>query len=366
MKTSTMCILSVPMLVAGAIALSGCGKSGNPTTISYREIGICKSFETAGTPQQAKADEGFAIFKIESVDNSKNRSAFYFDPVRFYVNQSTAETKGNIYNRNQRFMNADTRIGSALGVKYVDKITVPKGEKVDDVGYILIPLGLNNPSGGPEADKLNFDVTFDPGSGERGGFESVAEGINIVKINSADTKFSVVENCKDLSLETARFDDEPGKQTYRDQKQPTDRTLNIYYATNRVPDQSTIRINYTGDRAKTLSFGVMQVRVPDNHHSGNVEYDPNLINIKIERAYMADNFVVRGITSFERSKFVEFLHEDNRDTALVFVHGYHNSFDEGAFRLAQIVWDGQLWGLVPVLFSWPSKNDVTAHESPHF
>src|SRR5208283_5441385 len=125
MKLSKISILSVPLLAAGAIALSGCGKSGNPTTISYRQIGICKSFVTAGTPQQPNADEGFAVFKVESIDNSKNGSAFYFDPVRFYVNQSTAETKGNIYKRDQRFMNADSRIGPALGVKYVDKITIP-------------------------------------------------------------------------------------------------------------------------------------------------------------------------------------------------------------------------------------------------
>jgi len=177
MKPSTISILSVPLLAAGAIALSGCGKSGTPTTITYHQIGICKSYVTAGTPQQPNAGEGFAIFKVESIDNSKNGSAFYFDPVRFYVNQSTAETKGNIYKRDQRFMNADSRIGPALGVKYVDKITVPKGEKVDDVGFFLIPLGLNNPSGGPEADKWNFDVTFDTGSGERGGFERPARGI---------------------------------------------------------------------------------------------------------------------------------------------------------------------------------------------
>jgi hypothetical protein len=198
MKPSTISILSVPLLAAGAIALSGCGKSGTPTTITYHQIGICKSFVTAGTPQQPNAGEGFAVFKIDSVDNSNNGSAFYFDPVRFYVNQSTAEEKGNIYKRNQRFMNADTRIGPALGVKYVEKITIPKGEKVDDVGFVLIPLGLNNPSGGPEADKWNFDVTFDTGSGERGGFESVAEGIKIVKTNPPDTKYTVIENCKEL------------------------------------------------------------------------------------------------------------------------------------------------------------------------
>ncbi|MGO8846767.1 MAG: hypothetical protein ACLQFI_15815 [Methylocella sp.] len=196
MKLSKISILSVPLLAAGAIALSGCGKSGTPTTITYRQIGICQSYETSAV-QHPKADEGFGIFKIESVDNSNNSSAFYFDPVRFYVNQSKPEDKGNIYRQDRRFMIPDARIGPALGVKYVDKVTVPKGEKVEDVGFILIPLVLTNPTQGT-ADKYNFDVTFDTGTGDRGTFDSVAEGIKIVKSNPPDTKYTVIENCKEL------------------------------------------------------------------------------------------------------------------------------------------------------------------------
>ena len=141
------------------------------------------------------------------------------------------------------------------------------------------------------------------------------------------------------------------------QKRPIDRTLNIYYATNRALDQSEIRINYTGDLANNLSFGIMQVRVPDNHHEGNVETDSNLIHVKLDRDYMKDNFVIRGITTYERIEFIKQLRDDKRDTVLIFVHGYNSSFEGGAFRLAQIVWDGQLWNSIPILFSWPSKHN---------
>ena len=40
-------------------------------------------------------------------------------------------------------------------------------------------------------------------------------------------------------------------------------------------------------------------------------------------------------------------------TALVFVPGFNTSFEEGAFRLAQITFDMQFEGS-PILFSWPS------------
>ena len=200
MKLSTVSILSVPLLTAGSIALSGCSKNSTPTTIAYHQVGICKTYEEHGRIQQAKDNEGFAVFKIESVDNSKNSSSFYFEPERFYVNQSTEAQKGNIYAQNRRFMNPDPRIGDALSVKYVSKTSIPNGEKLDDAGFALIPLGTNNPSGGPEAEKYNFNVTYDTGTGDRGGFDSVAEGILIVKTNPPDAKYTVIESCKELQL----------------------------------------------------------------------------------------------------------------------------------------------------------------------
>ena len=200
MNAPTRSILSVPLLAVGSIALLGCGQQATPTKISYHQVGICKNYATPTSTQQAKANEGFAIFKIDLIDNSQNGNAFYLDPERFYVNQSTAEQKGNIYAQNRRFINPDPKIGSALGVKYVATATIPKGEKFDDVGFALIPLGTNNPSGGAEADQYNFKVTYDTGSGDRGSFDSVAEGIQIVKTNPPDTKYSIIENCKELQL----------------------------------------------------------------------------------------------------------------------------------------------------------------------
>jgi len=202
MKTSTKYFLSVPMLIAGAVALSGCGRStSSPTTITYHQVGLCKSYETPAGTQQARANEGFAIFKIESVDNTKYNDEFKFDPGRFYVDQTTEEqkTKG-IYGWDRRFVNKDPRIGKALGVKYVAEVNIPAGGKLDDPGFALIPLSTNNPTGRPEADKYNFQLIYDTGTEERGSIQSVSEGIIFVRTNAADTKWPIVENCKELPL----------------------------------------------------------------------------------------------------------------------------------------------------------------------
>jgi hypothetical protein len=111
-----------------------------------------------------------------------------------------------------------------------------------------------------------------------------------------------------LSCETGGPIPGPGQYIYikeaTTQKQPTDRTVQIYYATNRAAAQSRIRTNYTGDRADKLSFGIMQVRVPENHHTGVVEYDRSFDNIQLELDYMKHNFVVSGINPLKRDQLI--------------------------------------------------------------
>ncbi|QXX74373.1 alpha/beta hydrolase [Methylovirgula sp. HY1] len=51
----------------------------------------------------------------------------------------------------------------------------------------------------------------------------------------------------------------------------------------------------------------------------------------------------------------------NRDV-LLYVHGFNTSYDEARFRLAQIVVDGHFGG-VPVLFTWPSSDNLLGYEA---
>jgi len=69
-----------PLLAAGLIALSGCGKSSTPTKISYREIGICKSYQTPSSTQQAKADE--ALLSSKSIRSTIQQMALHFTFIR--------------------------------------------------------------------------------------------------------------------------------------------------------------------------------------------------------------------------------------------------------------------------------------------
>ncbi len=196
MKTSHIAFLSVPLLVAGSIALSGCGRrsADNPTKISYSQVGICKGYSTlSGNEEKAKPDWGFAIFKIESVDNSKQNSAFNLDPERFFVNQTPPEMEQkNISFRSRRFMNADPRFAQAMGVKGLARAAFPANQTSEINSFIIVPLALS----GSEGTGTSFNLTYDTTTSEQ---QTGTNDVAVTKTNPADTKYTVVENCKELA-----------------------------------------------------------------------------------------------------------------------------------------------------------------------
>ena len=201
MKTSNISILSVPILVAGSIALSGCGgrSAANPTTISYYQVGTCKSYNTpTGDVMKAKPNEGFAIFKIETVDNSKQSSPLNLDPERFFVDQTKAEMKmKNISFQTRHFMDANPKFVQAMGVTGLARAAFPANQKTEVNSFIIVPLGLNSPTDGPEANENSFTLEYDTTTSEE---QTGSKDVVLKKTNAADTKYSVVENCKELAF----------------------------------------------------------------------------------------------------------------------------------------------------------------------
>jgi hypothetical protein len=189
-------VSSVPLFIAAIVALSGCDRGPVPSAnLSYRQVGICKGYDTASGPVKAGADEGFAIFKIEALDNSKPSTSFTFDPALLYADQSTpAQKAGNVWNWNRHFVAMNPRFWQGLGLQAPERIVVPSGKKVEIDRFVSIPVGLNNPSGGPEANRLTFEFVYDTETA-RQGEKTVNEGIVFTKTSSAET---VLDDCKAL------------------------------------------------------------------------------------------------------------------------------------------------------------------------
>src|ERR1700719_1594046 len=214
------------LLVAMTLALGGLAApafAGETTAISYHQVGICKGYDTAAGPVTARPDEGFAIFKIEAVDNTKPSESFDFDPTHLYVDQSTPEQKAKraVWDKNRRFLYPDQRFAQNMGVSSAMETAIPEGTKREINGFAVVPLGINNPTAGPEASQYSFDLVYDTWSTDEheangpggsffwifalgdtlfGGPKLGSETIDLIKTNPSETRWSVTDNCKALSF----------------------------------------------------------------------------------------------------------------------------------------------------------------------
>lgn len=115
-------------------------------------------------------------------------------------------------------------------------------------------------------------------------------------------------------------------------------TVRVLFATNRVPDDRTL---YGVHDQGRVAYGFAEVRIPADHPVGALDRDLEVLAVQPlgEAAFHAELAAATGV---DRG-------------ALVFVHGYNNSFDYAVRRLAQVSHDLEV-PVVPVLFSWPSQG----------
>jgi len=127
----------------------------------------------------------------------------------------------------------------------------------------------------------------------------------------------------------------------------------ILTATTRVETQAGI---FGRDRQAEVSFLDLTVTVPPEHRPGRMRVGH--ANPDPERHFvMAGQERLPGETAFRAAlrDALTGLPPTERETT-IFVHGYNNSFADGAFRMAQIMRDFELPGAA-MHFSWPSATN---------
>ncbi len=107
-------------------------------------------------------------------------------------------------------------------------------------------------------------------------------------------------------------------------------------------------------RERDLRHARFDVSIPPGHVAGDVEWP------RFGKADASRYFVTRQAVLFPRtSDFVADLRDDlsrlpaGKREAVIFVHGYNNTFAEGLYRLAQLRYDLDLPG-IPIAYAWPS------------
>jgi len=137
------------------------------------------------------------------------------------------------------------------------------------------------------------------------------------------------------------------------------RIVKLWFGTNRKPELEN-KMLFGAKRDVKLNFGTCEVLVPTSHETGSLgRSDWDLLKRMMGRD---DPLQMHGLpqrldgAAFWQSLKAAMEYYKGKDGhALIFIHGYNNSFEDAALRTAQIWADLKING-APAFFSWPSRD----------
>ncbi|MCJ2874548.1 alpha/beta hydrolase [Rhizobium pusense] len=137
---------------------------------------------------------------------------------------------------------------------------------------------------------------------------------------------------------------------------PKTSRVDMLVATTRQPSSDPATL-FSGERSAKPYLTDVAVSIPPNRKAGDVQWPRRL------PANPATDFAVTRVRQIEtipqgRAWFRQHIEGGH---ALVFIHGFNNRYEDSVFRFAQIVHDSGMKA-TPVLFTWPSRAQLTAYE----
>ena len=144
-------------------------------------------------------------------------------------------------------------------------------------------------------------------------------------------------------------------------------TVRVYYGTNRAPSGDLKPARFYGNARGELQYGYLDVTIPQVHQEAQLETQPRWIEytLSTDKATMRSHYVLLDkVAPLPKDEFARSLHQQVNDTrskdVFIFVHGFNNSFEDSARRVAQLAYDLDFDG-TPMLYSWPSQASATAY-----
>ncbi|RFC00357.1 esterase [Rhizobium leguminosarum bv. trifolii] len=136
---------------------------------------------------------------------------------------------------------------------------------------------------------------------------------------------------------------------------PTSR-VEMLVATTREPSGNPATL-FNGERSSKPHLTQISISIPAKREAGTVQWPKRL------PPDPATDFAVTNVQQIDTvaQGRVWFRQHVNGGHALVFIHGFNNTYEDSVFRLAQIVHDSRMQA-TPVLFTWPSRAEITAYQ----
>jgi esterase/lipase superfamily enzyme len=135
----------------------------------------------------------------------------------------------------------------------------------------------------------------------------------------------------------------------------------IFFGTDRIISGDLVPSQYFGNNRGTgTTLGICNVTVPFIHKYGEIER-PSIFRLEFSED-PDKHFVLKSLepksTGDFYSELAKGVNGSTKKEALVFVHGFNVSFEEAAYRTAQMVYDLNFPG-VAIMYSWPSHHSAS-------
>ena len=114
-----------------------------------------------------------------------------------------------------------------------------------------------------------------------------------------------------------------------------------------------------------LVTGYLKISIPPVHKPGQLER-PFKVWIFEAKENDKEHIVLKELKVMKGDDFYDALRKEydarpeEKRSAFVFIHGFKTSFDDAAYRTAQIAYDLNFPG-VPIMYSWPSRDNLLAY-----
>lgn len=141
------------------------------------------------------------------------------------------------------------------------------------------------------------------------------------------------------------------------------RLWQVHFATHRERDASDEgNCRFSARRASSLAFGKALVSVPTKREPGDT---PVRRDAKDRRADPARHFIIKASRLLDgKDTFLEDIQEQlelsSAKEALVFIHGYDNTFEDAVIRTAQLANDLEIGGAA-IAYCWPSCGSFLSY-----
>jgi esterase/lipase superfamily enzyme len=139
-----------------------------------------------------------------------------------------------------------------------------------------------------------------------------------------------------------------------------EKTVTVMAATTRRRSNGDPDL-FTSDRTEALNYQEYTVSIPPNHVVGQIEWPSGSAGNAGTQYLVASNrpLTESGFATALRVQLAS--RKDYQGSVLVYVHGYYSSHQEAVFRGAELAADLQSAAGAVVVFSWPSRNDLTEY-----